>query len=436
MWLEDTISAVALWLEEANSADAELEPGKTPRVVALESPKPALTPYSSPLPATSVPLPSPIPVPPSPPELVPALLSLPELVLPSPPELVPAPLSLPELVPSAHLRHLPEKRYMLGLINQERRKAGVSPIELGDNHAAQLHADNSLANCFSGHWGIDGLKPYMRYSLMGGYQSNGENGSGSDYCIKASDGYSPLSGARGEIRLRMDSWMDSQGHRRNILDPTHRKVNIGLAWDRYNMMAYQHFEGDYLEYTALPKIEDRILSFEGHVRNGAKFDEGQFIPVAVFYDPPPHSLTRGQAARTYCYDLGRPVAFLRKPPPPDGFYVDDTAPTKYKPCPSPYNVSPGSPGPSSAEQAHELWEDARASSQRIVPIPVVVSDITASEWQVNGGKFSVKADLSGILDDHGPGVYTLLLWGTLDYEAEVVSQYSIFYGIRPPDGYE
>ena len=106
------------------------------------------------------------------------------------------------------------------------------------------------------------------------------------------------------------------------------------------------------------------------------------------------------------------------------------------PCPSPYDVSPSSPVASSSVQAHELWEDARASSLRTVSIPVIVSDITASEWQVNGGKFSVKADLSGLLKEHGPGVYTVLLWGTLDDEAEVISQYSIFYEVTPPDGYE
>ena len=36
---------------------------------------------------------------------------------------------------------------------------------------------------------MDGLKPYMRYSLAGGYQANGENGSGLNYCIKAGDGF-------------------------------------------------------------------------------------------------------------------------------------------------------------------------------------------------------------------------------------------------------
>ena len=58
-------------------------------------------------------------------------------------------------------------------------------VVLGANNAAQLHAEASLQGCYSSHWGSNGLKPYMQYSLAGGYQSNGENGSGSDYCIKA-----------------------------------------------------------------------------------------------------------------------------------------------------------------------------------------------------------------------------------------------------------
>ena len=69
---------------------------------------------------------------------------------------------------------------MLELINGERTRAGVNSITLGANIAAQLHAESALQNCTSGHWGVDGLKPYMRYSLAGGYQSNGENGSGLD----------------------------------------------------------------------------------------------------------------------------------------------------------------------------------------------------------------------------------------------------------------
>ena len=212
-----------------------------------------------------------------------------------------------------NLRHIEEKRYMLELINTERKKAGLNPVILGDNIAAQLHAESALENCFSSHWGIDGLKPYMRYSLAGGYQSNGENGSGSDYCIKAPDGYSANSSISVEIDEVMDSWMNSSGHRRNLLDPSHRKVNIGIVWDRYNTLMYQHFEGDYVEYDRLPTITNGVLSLSGQTKNGVRFGENRDLGIQIYHDAPPHPLTRGQVSRTYCYDSGRRVASLRWP---------------------------------------------------------------------------------------------------------------------------
>ena len=159
---------------------------------------------------------------------------------------------------------------MLELINDERAKAGLNTVVLGDNIAAQLHAENSLANCFSSHWGTDGLKPYMRYSLAGGYQSNGENGSGADYCIKASDGYRAIDSIKSEISSAMAGWMRSAGHRSNILDPWHKKVNIGIAYDRYNAPMYQHFEGDYVEYDRMPAISNGILSLSGTTKSVSK----------------------------------------------------------------------------------------------------------------------------------------------------------------------
>ena len=95
---------------------------------------------------------------------------------------------------------------MLELINAERTQAGLGRVTLGSNSAAQLHADAALQTCFASHWGLDGLKPYMRYSLAGGYQSNGENGSGSDYCIRSSDGYRRIGSIDQEIRETMEGW--------------------------------------------------------------------------------------------------------------------------------------------------------------------------------------------------------------------------------------
>ena len=231
------------------------------------------------------------------------------------------PVQTPAPLPPPDLRHHDTKLYMLELINSERTRAGVPPVTLGDNIAAQLHAESSLANCFSGHWGADGLKPYMRYSLAGGYQTNGENGSGSDYCIRASDRYLALSNIEAEIREMMEGWMNSPGHRRNILGKWHRKVNIGLAWDRYNMVGYQHFEGGFVQYDQLPQIMNGNLSISGSALNGLRFSRKEELGLQIYYDPPPHSLTRGQVSRTYCYDSGLQIAALRYPLTGEQFLV-------------------------------------------------------------------------------------------------------------------
>ena len=49
----------------------------------------------------------------------------------------------------------------------------------------------------------------MRYSLAGGYQPNGENGLGLNYCISAYDGYQALNSIDQEIRDGMEIWMNS-----------------------------------------------------------------------------------------------------------------------------------------------------------------------------------------------------------------------------------
>ena len=325
---------------------------------------------------------------------------------------------------------------MLELINNERRRSGSAEVVLGNNNAAQLHAEASLNGCYSSHWGDDGLKPYMRYSLGGGYQSNGENGSGSDYCVTARDGYSALSATRTEIRGTMAGWMSSPGHRRNILENGHRKVNIGLAWDRYNFKAVQHFEGDHVEYETLPSLEGGRLVLDGKAMGGSRFGVADFVSIEIAYDPPPHSLTRGQLSKTYCYSFGEPVAYVRKPLTGRRYYPNDTISTSHQRCPDPYDVSPESAAPQSHAQAHASWQSAYAASRSLPETPVSMQAVTASTWQVDGINFKVIADLSRILNEHGPGVYTVILWGTVGGEADIISEYSIFHEIPRPDGYD
>ena len=220
----------------------------------------------------------------------------------------PTPTPTPTPIVSSHMRHLEYKQYMLELINLERERAGVQPVVLGVNNAAQIKAESAVENCAGSHWSLDGLKPYMRYSLAGGYQSNGENGSGLHYCYSARDWVRAIASVRTEIDKRMQGLMASSGHRRNILNPSHRKVNIGIAWDRYNAAVYQHFEGDYVTFETLPRLVDGRLHLAGEFKNGATVTRHLDLGIQVYYDPPPHALTRGQLARTYCYNYGAIVA--------------------------------------------------------------------------------------------------------------------------------
>lgn len=331
----------------------------------------------------------------------------------------------PTPVPPPNLRYLGEKRYMLTLINVERSKAGLAPVVLGDNIAAQLHAESALENCFTGHWGIDGLKPYMRYSLAGGYQANAENGLGYKYCISAVDGFHPISAINQEIRKGMQGWMGSSGHRRNILDRFHKKVNIGLAWDKYRIAFYQHFEGDYVDYEQLPSIQGKTLSVAGTAKNGV-----ELAGVQLYYDPPPGPLTKGQLGKTRCYDNGQQITSFR-PPAGKGYrYTDSTYRISFARCLDPRDVPSDLPDPKPPQRFFHVEE---VPPPPLPPTTVSVPWTTAWQWTTSEDGFSLRANIGRLLDRHGPGVYTVMVWGKLREGVKlVISQYSIFYGVTPP----
>ncbi len=376
--------------------------------------------------------------------------------------------STPAALPPAVRKHLEYKQYMLGLINAERQRAGVPPVVLGQNVAAQLHAEVSLANCFSGHWGVDGLKPYMRYSLAGGHQTNSENASGTDYCIQPSDGYRAVGDIEAEIRKMMNGWLNSPSHKRNILGKWHRKVNIGLAWDSYNIVGYQHFESGFVEYSQLPGIDDRNLVVSGRATGGLSFSHKDQLGLQIYFDPPPGPLTLGQLARTYCYDSGTLIAGIGRflididlsnvdlnglglsdvdltdigidlddvSLTDVSFWVEDEFDTTYSPCPDAYDVPSNAPAPGSPEEALGLWREALEASQNSNPRPITVRWLTASMWIAQGTEFAVTADIGDLLTKYGPGVYTILLWSEIDGQDIPVSQYSIFHNVNPPDTYD
>ena len=302
--------------------------------------------------------------------------------------------------------------YMLDLINEDRAEHGLEPVVLGTNTAAQQHAEEMLSAGYLSHWNMDGLKPYMRYTLAGGYNYEAENASGPlyytdpDWLLHQDILYL--------LKQTQEGLMNSPGHRSNILDKWHKKVNIGIAFNDATDVVVQQFEGDYITFARLPSISGGVLSFAGNTLNGLIF-EG----VQIWYDQLPEPLTLGQLGPTYCYTSGTPVVFLRPPLPPDSFYTEDESEYSWSTCTNPYDVPPNTSPPS--EQS-----DTTPGSTVLLDEAGIVQWHTAETWNMNGFSFAVDADLTTYLSENGNGVYTVVIWAEKGSESIPISNYSIF----------
>ena len=330
-----------------------------------------------------------------------------------------------------------ERMLALMLVNEARASAGAPPVVLGDNPAAQAHAESMAEHCFLSHWGMDGLKPYMRYALAGGFQVNGENASGPLLC----PGWLPSKYAGGssgsEAALRkavsdtVSGFLESPGHRKTMLDPSYLKLNLGIALTGSTFTMVQQFEGDYVDFTVGPFVEDGVLEMAGEVRNGFGFKRDVDLVVFLFYDPPVRPLDRGQLSRSYCYGGGEVVASLA-PGAPFGLWGGGRLWT-YRGggeggrCPDPYLLEPGLPPPSTLSEARGLFDEARERSSLRSGDEVVIPVDGALEWTALGREFRVRADFGPYLEERGPGVYTVSLWGLAAGEMRPFAERSLFY---------
>ena len=306
---------------------------------------------------------------------------------------------------------------MLTLINRDREANGLAPVILGTNTAAQSHAEEELANGYISHWGMDGMKPYMRYTLEGGFNREAENLSGPAILAK---GVNYHTSSPWEMLDEAETGlMESPGHRANILDKWHKRVNLGIAYSEYTLALVQQFEGDYIKFTQLPTLEGAGLSMSGETLQGFALGRNA---LQIWHDPSPHPLTLGQLGKTYAYNLGEPVAFVRPPPPPGSYYPPSAETVSWETQgPDPYDVPPDTPLPTPAllETEPEYPPVVRTWT---------VQWVEARRWNASGSSFSIEVDMSPLLAKSGKGVYTVYLWAEKDGESVGLTNYSVFVG--------
>lgn len=112
------------------------------------------------------------------------------------------------------------ERRVLELVNIRRRQYGLQPVIWNSDAArvARIHSQNMAAYNFFSHQGRDGKRVNERADAGGlrKWQALGEN-------IAYNRGYgSPLESA-------VQSWMNSPGHRENILNNRWQQSGVGIA---------------------------------------------------------------------------------------------------------------------------------------------------------------------------------------------------------------
>ncbi|MGW6689976.1 CAP domain-containing protein [Streptomyces sp. NPDC054961] len=105
---------------------------------------------------------------------------------------------------------------VLALVNTERAAAGCPALTVNAKltKAAQDHSADMAAHSNMSHTGSDGSDPGQRITRAGyQWRTYGEN---------VAYGYSTPAKV-------MEGWMNSPGHKRNILDCSYKEIGIGLA---------------------------------------------------------------------------------------------------------------------------------------------------------------------------------------------------------------
>ncbi len=106
---------------------------------------------------------------------------------------------------------------LITLINQERLGRGLTALSPQGQlaTAARDHSADMACNSFFSHTGSDGPLPWDRVSALGySYAAIAEN----------------IFAGSSNAQIAFDAWMNSPGHRENMLNPTYTEIGIGYRY--------------------------------------------------------------------------------------------------------------------------------------------------------------------------------------------------------------
>src|SRR5487761_953172 len=195
--------------------------------------------------------------------------------------------------------------YTLSLINSERESYGLTSVTESQIVSGQQHADSMLSSNYFSHWDTQGYKPYMRYTLLNGTGFVDEN-----VAYEVNTGaFATLQGKENAINTLQysmvynDSVCCNNGHERNILNATHNRVSIGIAYDSSHLYFVEDFENYYINLNAsnVFSASSATVTLDGSTSTPLNPSS-----IQVYFDPTPASLSASTLNSQYQkpYDPG------------------------------------------------------------------------------------------------------------------------------------
>ncbi len=252
------------------------------------------------------------------------------------------------------------QQYALTLINQDRAKYGLQSVTLSGEPSGLQHANSMLQYDYFSHWDIYGMKPYMRYTALGGTGAVSEN------VAYQSASACSLFGCTGTIdpqqsiqameysMMYNDSTCCNNGHRDNILNPNHNQVSIGIAYNGSAIYFTEDFIDNYINWGNSPGYAQDTVYLNGTLQSGYTISQ-----IEVSYDPTVQGMSRSQLDNTSDYGYGTAIAGVVQ------------SPLYYYPN---------------------------------------IQTIDASEYNVNGNQFTVSFNMQQLISQYGAGEYTVMVY--------------------------
>ncbi len=203
------------------------------------------------------------------------------------------------------------RNFAVSLINAERKKHKLGPVTIDGiaTAAGQKHTDEMAKESYISHWNLVGVKPSQRYTESGGIHNDTENlaylCSTNPSDLELNNSLFPAKYISTIQKWFMDEKPPNDGHRKNILDPKHNKVGIGISQNKnsHESKYYlaQEFIDEYGQYEKMPLRLEKNKSFQlqGKLAPGLKLYNIEFR-----LEDFPKAISKTELNKTYSYSEG------------------------------------------------------------------------------------------------------------------------------------